>query len=697
MSTTNWYVSTNGTTWTTCAAAGISRPRLTLRANGVDELAFSVDGDFLASAAFAYGNTIRLAYVVTTGGSTTYTTRFIGRINTIPRQASAQSESIQFTAQGGWWWLDQIVYLQQWQVMQVSDYTLHGLTLPRVVLGQDDTGARRTMGAEVASAIDWAIARGAPIAKGTIDTLATCPYSEHTNITVGDVIRQALRLQPDTICWFDYSSGTPTFHCRAASALSTVNIAVLATAIDTIAMTPRYDLQLPGITIYYEITSSVNGQSFKSVTSDSAGTTSDARSASVIFPLEGVQAQTAEQAISVTAYPIDTTDKTFWRSQLPWLADVADADLTIANVTRSGTKTLGNYLKDGQICSWMGVDSEQETWTAEISYVSKTSGAIDESVAVRKVSVKLLSCGGTTKTYRTTLSFTAAEPAPTGLAAALYASWSRLHWDGSFRLVEQEASFQCAPGCLVNLTGGLAAWASMAALVPEISVDLEAGSTTVTTGTYGRLQADTLMALWRGIQNRRFAASRLSRADAGASSAIVSGGANLPVQNSDEGDPGRPRRIVVRDTSAESFLQTIDLNPAAVVHAVSGDRTNRTLAPQEAYITVVNPSTGVRSLQKLQLMGTVPYGSAIPLCNSSIPSYDVLGAYGTGLEGVDSASWTVGSGKGVALNLDTRNRYYSAGLKQWFAYIRTIMWDQNGMLASISGEFRQLVETPELP
>jgi len=472
-------------------------------------------------------------------------------------------------------------------------------------------------------------------------------------------------------------------------------------------MTPRYDLQLPGITIYYEVTSSVNGQSFKSVTSDSAGSTSDARSASVIFPLEGVQAQTAEQAISVTAYPIDTTDKTFWRSQLPWLADVADGDLTIANVTRSGTKSLGNYLKDGQICAWMGVDSEQETWTAEISYVSKTSGAIDESVAVRKVSVKLLSCDGTTKTYRTTLSFTAAEPAPTGLAAALYASWSRLHWDGSFRLVEQEASFQCAPGCLVNLTGGLSAWASMSALVPEITVDLEAGSTTVTTGTYGRLQADTLMALWRGIQNRRFAASRLSRADAGASSAIVTGGSSLPVQNSDEGDPGRPRRIVLRDTSAESLLQTIDLNPAGVAHAASGDRTNRTLSPQEMKVASVD-ANGFPTFVLAQMLASASYGTVV----SAFPKVVTNGSEGTwpgfnsgvemgrfnslGSEGADYTTiWAAVDNKFLIIYIETRQRYYAAGDKKWYAYQRALYFDPQGRLYYVGGEVRMVVESPE--
>ena len=51
--TTNWYVSTNGSTWVTCASLGIERPILTLRANGLDELTFQVTGDFIGTAAFS--------------------------------------------------------------------------------------------------------------------------------------------------------------------------------------------------------------------------------------------------------------------------------------------------------------------------------------------------------------------------------------------------------------------------------------------------------------------------------------------------------------------------------------------------------------------------------------------------------------------------------------------------------------------
>jgi hypothetical protein len=699
MSTSNWYVSANGSTWNTCASLGISRPRLTLRANGLDELQFDVDGDFLASDAFAYGTTLHLSYGVTDNGNTTYTTRFIGRVNTIPRQATSNSETMQYQVHGGWWWLEEIDYCQTWQILNNTTHQLVNTTLPRVVLGQSDSGAARTMGQEIAAAIDWAIARGAPIAKGTIDYLATCPSSEHTNITVAQVIRQVIQLQPDTVCYFDYSTGTPVFHCRAASNLTPVNVAALQTDMDSISMVPRYDLQLPGITINYEITTTVDGASWKSISTDSAGNPPDARSANVIYPMSGAQIETATQAITIDTYPVDTASKTFWRTHIPWLSDIADGDLTISNVTRSGSKSLGGYLLTGQIVSWMGVDSEEETWTAEIDYVSKTSGSIDSSVESRKVSFRLLSCGGTSKTYRTTLSYTAAETPPNGLAAALYASWGRLHWDGQFRLTEEEVTFQVRPCNTCNITGGLSAWSSMVALVPEVVYDIEAGTSSVTTGTFGRLQADTLVAFWRGVNARKFSTNRISRTDASAAAGVVIGASGGRVLNSVDGDPGRQRRAIFRAVSSEGYTQTVDINPAGVAHAASGDSTARVLQPREILIPYQSGGSIVGKL--CQVLGSDLYGTEVAIGGPAANPGGSVSTFGASSLGAESASaaadWVAGGANGVALWVECRQRYYSAGTRTWYAYARKLVFDSTGKLYSVSGnETRIIVEVPEV-
>ena len=262
-STINWYVSSNGSTWTLCSTAGICNPVLTLRTNGMDELVWQMPGDFLASPAFAYGSTIYLARGVTTDGTTVYTCRFIGRITSIPRQAASAAETLNYKASGGWWWLEQVTYAQRWQNTTGTSSSLVNFNIMRVVLGQTDDTVWCDAGTQVKAAVQYAIAVGAPIALGTVDTGAMLPYSEHICIRCADVIRQCLRLTPDVCCWFEYSTGTPVFNCRQPSNLTTKSIAVLNTDTDTITMTPRYDLLLPGVLIMYEQTNVFDGKSYR--------------------------------------------------------------------------------------------------------------------------------------------------------------------------------------------------------------------------------------------------------------------------------------------------------------------------------------------------------------------------------------------------------------------------------------------------
>ena len=597
--TTNWYVSADGSVWVLCSTAGICNPVLTLRTNGVDELAWTMPGDFLADPAYAYASTIYLARGVTTAGVTTYTCKFVGRIISIPRQGASASEMLTFKAAGAWWWLDQVTYSQQWQTMRNTDNALINLNIPRVVLGQNNAGVKVDAGAQIAAVIDWAVAQGAPIVKGTVDTLATLPYSEHTNLRCADAIRQCLRLQPDTCCWFDYDNRNgsnipvPKFYCRVPANLTAANIATLATDIDTITMTPRYDLQLPGVRIVYEMTCEYSGKSYRYAFIDDAGTVSDPRAVPLLFELQGSTAQTVEQTIVTTAYPVSPyTDKTFWRNLEPFLASIADGDLVIQNVVRSGVASplLGYYLNEGQITPWMldalGIHSEVETWEADISYIRKTSGTVEEQVVNKHVKVNILSTDATSGTYSTLQSFSSAEPVPSGVATALYASWNRLHWDGSFRLVEAEASFQAVPGNIVNLTGGRTEWSTMAALVQDVTVDLTSGASTVKTGTCGRLEAESLVALWRAAHFRRFSWNRLTRTDATLDSTgnKVAGGAKLARQVADTSDPGQAKVKRYTGTDSGSRTQIAVIDPSSITFANASDAAAKTLALREVRV-----------------------------------------------------------------------------------------------------------------
>lgn len=69
------------------------------------------------------------------------------------------------------------------------------------------------------------------------------------------------------------------------------------------------------------------------------------------------------------------------------------------------------------------------------------------------------------------------ELAPSGLAAAYYASLSTLNYDGSITLHEVECTGALTLGNVLNVSNGRAAWATMKALLQIVKYDLKTGET----------------------------------------------------------------------------------------------------------------------------------------------------------------------------------------------------------------------------
>jgi len=659
--TINWYVSPDGLTWQLCADAGIENPVLTYRTNGCDELTFKLAGDFLQAQPYAYLSSFYLAQGTTIDGVTTYVCKLAGTVTFVPRNGASAEEDLQYIVSGPWWWLEQITYAQYFNRWNGSAQAAIGS--PRVVLGQRvnvATGLVTSLtpidaGAQISDIIDFAIApigatSGAPMVRGTIDTLATLPISEHTNLRCADGIRQCLRLQPDTCCYFDYNnrnvSGVPVpkFYCRKPANLSAVNIPILATDADTVRMTPRYDLQIPGVVIFYEQTNTVNGQACTQIILDQAGTIADPRCAKLLFPLQGGSTTTVQQQITAPPYPGAPLDGSqaatlsWWQAAVPWLAQIASqpgyvsTDLAITSISRSGTHGYGFYLTEGQIHPWMtnilNVHSEVETWTATVSYTKRGTNGIEEKVTGKQVTVTKLSTDGAgyigihsgpsgspdySYLYQTEASQVSGDVVPPlhpnagSVADALFASWSRLQWDGTFNLVEQEPTFAAMPGNLVNLTGGLAAWSTMAANVQDVTVDIQSGTTKVRVGTCGRLEADSLVALWRAAHFWRYSYSLPTSMFNGSSGDTVTGGSNLARHQPDNTDPGAHQAKRYSGTDANNNLQQVQINPAAdIAFANPIDKSPLTIKLVEMPVLQKQIDGSYKAL-KAQVLASAPY------------------------------------------------------------------------------------------
>ena len=679
-----YYISKdNGANWATFATAGIVDCVITLRATGVDDCRFAIDPAlWTQAAAYATGDTILIKQ--------DSTVRFVGRITELPREASGGNHRLSYFAEGPWARTERITFGQTWKLRN-SGGTLVDVSKPRVVLGQDDAGAQLTNGAQIAAVIDFLIARGVPILKGTIDAGVAMPYNEQTMLTCADAIRTCMRWSPDWIAWWDYTTSSggvykPTFHCRARANLSAATVNLTSTTKpEEAALRPRADLVVPGIKIIYEKAQSYDGNNWNSYELDSAGDDTNAECVELLFQLQGVTTTLLRQTLVVEAYPTTNGDKAWWRSHLPWLADIADADLVISDEDWSGSQNYANYLVDGCIPEWLQdtVHTEEETITAKIAYVRRDGDDNPlEDVEQREVSLKLLSTDATSREYITVGSIDFGETTPTGVAAALYASWSVLHYEGTLSIIQADPDFTLVPGKTLNVSNGLAAWATMAALIQEAAISLADGLTTIRIGPPGRLEADSLVGLYRATHASNFSWSRQSRTTAEVTGSDVPGPENLPKQRTNDGDPGKKNRLQVRNEDGDANEHIIDLDPASTSFADAGDKAARTLAVREVLIPELSGSDYV--LKRRQIMASESYHDPVDFL-TAIPSHpfrwvqasDTGGTVEWGSVAIDGvlktiADWT-NHGTGADLTLSgvtTTTRYYieidfTAGTATW--------------------------------
>ena len=516
-----------------------------------------------SSPLFAYKEALVIAR-----GATVF---FRGIVLSIPAQGSAAAESVSYEAVGPWWHLEHCIYQQKWKSYDTSLGELTDRDKSRVILCQDADGDRITTGAQILDALNVAIAAGAPISVGTIDADLQIPWEEALDISCAEVIRRMLRLSPDCVCWFDYSSGGAVFHCRRRANLSAVTLSLAGAAgVQDVSITPRYDLQIPGIIIRYEKTHKVGSATYATLEEDTAGDTAQLDTLITTVELSGHSGQLLTQKI-VTSDWGGLTDKPFWKANLPWLEAIADADFTVSSATRD--TELPRYLTEGNIPDWSTKDAEEDTLTAKIDYtVRDPAGNAVEVKRGREVTVTKTSTNASTGTLRRYEEESAEEPTPVGLAAAIYAAVSTLQYDGALTLVESECTRPLSVGNRLHLSGALTAWATMGAIVQRCRLDIDVGTTQIEFGPPAHLGVDDLLTLLRALRSRKVAYSapeRVSGEPADNQRAVPLGG---PAPRNEAGaGGGETTRLVVQgytgggtDLTAQIDLDCADMGEADI-------------------------------------------------------------------------------------------------------------------------------------
>jgi hypothetical protein len=222
----------------TLAFRKVSVATMAFRSLGIDDLTLRIEAeDLTAYTAPELGQTV----ILYRSG-----TRFFTGVVTNIKTGGNQSLSIVIS--GPWWWLERINY-----VSTQTDGT--GATSTRItgVFGTASLGTNLKTAIE--TAINTAVTLGAPIANiaggSTVATYFDIPRVTLNQSTCAEVLSELIRLVPDTMAYFDYTTATPTFNVTRRGVATTRTITVATDPIESFNVNPIYEMKVDQVVLPY--------------------------------------------------------------------------------------------------------------------------------------------------------------------------------------------------------------------------------------------------------------------------------------------------------------------------------------------------------------------------------------------------------------------------------------------------------------
>jgi hypothetical protein len=547
-----WTLEYNGSTGT-FASFGVSNVTRIRKNLLTDRVTFHVRGDSLLSPpTFAANSTVKIF-----NGESKW---FEGIVTQTPLHCSAEEEGYAYEVAGMWWYLENIIYQQAWKEPidpDAASPSMRSVYKSRVILGQSASGERINIGQQIADVISHAIFCGANLEIGSLDIPVNIPLDECKDMSCADVIRRLLRWVPDTICTIDYSKPTAEISFRRRSQLGSASLNIPST-VSEFSIQPRYDLQIPAVILKFETTNNTNGKTWKEAVQQkypANATDSTLKALVLTINLEGTKSTYVVQ--NITAEPIDAESVSWWRSHIPGLGSVSQSDIAVEDVSR--LSSLPNELTGGSIASWMLKSAETDVIRCKISYFDG-----NESVVGREVAVRVTATDATTGTYRKLMSLATAEGIPSNLAKQIYDAVNPLQYDGMAVAVGSEIDRDFF-GKTLNITGGQPEWASMNAIVQEVTEHLDSGKIAVKFGPAKHLGATDLAELTRSgrllFESKNYGERTTAEASG---NGVVEQGTHARVDNTSFGT-GKYKMIKFVDPSNSEKSIRIDTSDIAVM------------------------------------------------------------------------------------------------------------------------------------
>ena len=481
---------------------------------------------------------------------------FRGTVRDAQRIGNGADMRIRYRVDGPWQWLERTPYLQLFKVP--SDPTNPSSSLVnqargRVVLGQAGDGTKVYLGGILGSILAQAISAGAPIAYTALTLNQYVPWEEATDLSCAEALQRVLRWRPDLVCWWDYTVNPPSLNFTPQASLSTISLAVQPAGttdagpyapLESVQLRTRPDLAITSAYLLYLQTNRDNEATWETVTVDKFPATGFSEGAPDqllrTIQLAGSVAQSSVLTQRCAVDPLAAglvydnpiwlksgsqfdTLRSWWWSHAPELNTAYATIKGFAKCLREGDSMgtggqLNSELVTGAITDWMlagaGIASEEQRVSAYIAVeIKDPKDSTKTRVTVQKYVARITATNAQTKTYSylQASSYTPPEAVPTGLAQALYNAFSVAPHEGSVVLVEPDCSYAVTVGRALLLTGSLAAWSTMQAIVQSAEYDLQLGRTVLQLGPPKQLGLADLIDVFRNNRSNPPVTSYLTR------------------------------------------------------------------------------------------------------------------------------------------------------------------------------------------
>lgn len=170
------------------------------------------------------------------------------------------------------------------------------------------------------------------------------------------------------------------------------------------------------------------------------------------------------------------------RADLPLVTlDLADADL-IADV--SLLRSRDDLVPPGVVFDFEGTVLD------------------DDQVEQKQLTRQSAGTPGAAGTIYSTIKLGPCDTVPAGAATAYYNALSTVMWEGTITLKERECSGLVAPGNRIRLLNGVAAWATMDAVVQEVIENIQTGETIIQLAPAEVLGLDDFLGQLSRFRNR---------------------------------------------------------------------------------------------------------------------------------------------------------------------------------------------------